>query len=250
MQDDPIVCPIKKFEVETYNAVIDMIINELNDRFKSNNIGPLKDIALLSVRRIREVCNNPTILPKDSFVELCKIYSKINRDYLITEYMHFCKNFKEFENSLNLPEFLHDIDNNKSLSDDEYENNDNNDSTIDLNINYDELDFTQNDQIGITNLCSTKKMFEIFCLANLSSIFPNLYLVLKISVIFPISSCTVERSFSKLKLIKTKLRTSMSQERLENLMKISCEKDIDPNIENIILIFAKKSSRLCKLLIY
>lgn len=39
MQDDPIVCPIKKFEVETYNSVIDVILNELNDRFKSNNIG-------------------------------------------------------------------------------------------------------------------------------------------------------------------------------------------------------------------
>jgi len=42
MQDDPIVCPIKKFEVETYNAVIDMTLNELSDRFETTNIGPLK----------------------------------------------------------------------------------------------------------------------------------------------------------------------------------------------------------------
>jgi len=84
MQDDPIVCSNKKFEVETYNVVIDKILNELSDRFETTNIGPLKDIALLSYRRIQEVHNDPTILPKDSFIELCKVYSKINRDYLLS----------------------------------------------------------------------------------------------------------------------------------------------------------------------
>jgi len=250
MQDDPIVCPTKKFEVETYNAVIDMTLNELSDRFETTNIGPLKDIALLSYRRIQEVHNDPTMLPKDSFIELCEVYSKINRDCLISEYIQFCENFNEFENNLNLPKFLHDVSNNNSSDDeDEDDNNDDNISMLELNT-YDDLNETWNDQRAITNIGSTKKMFQMFCTANLTSCFPNLYVALKLSVTLPISSCSVERSFSKLKLIKTKLRTSMLQDRLENLMKISCEKDLDPVVDNIILSLAGKSSHLCKALVY
>ncbi|CAI6360972.1 unnamed protein product [Macrosiphum euphorbiae] len=253
MQDDPIVCPIKKFEVETYNAVIDMTLNELSDRFETTNIGPLKDIALLSYRRIQELHNDPTMLPKDSFIELCEVYSKINRDCLISEYMQFCKNLNEFENNLNLPKFLHDVSNNKSskYDEDENDNNDDNISMLELNT-YDDLNETSNDndQRAIKNIGSTKKIFQMFCTANLTSCFPNLYVALKLSVTLPISSCSVERSFSKLKLIKTKLRTSMLQDRLENLMKISCEKDLNPIVDNIILSLAGKSSSLCKALVY
>ena len=44
-----------------------------------------------------------------------------------------------------------------------------------------------------------------------------------LTIAFSIASC--ERSFSKLKLIKTYLRSSMSQERLTNLAIISIEKE-------------------------
>ncbi|KAL4097687.1 hypothetical protein QTP88_022419 [Uroleucon formosanum] len=54
MQDDLIVCPTKKFE---------------SDRFETTNIGLLKDIALLSYRRIQEKLSEPTMLPKDSFID-------------------------------------------------------------------------------------------------------------------------------------------------------------------------------------
>lgn len=189
-------------------------------------------------------------LPKDSFIELCEVYSNINRDCLISEYMQFCKNFNEFENNLNLPKFLHDVSNNNSSGDeDEDDNNDDNISMLELNT-YDDLNETWNNQRAIKNIGSTKKIFQMFCTSNLTSCFPNLYVALKLSVTLPISSCSVERSFSKLKLIKTKLRTSMLQNRLENLMKISCEKDLDPVVDNIILSLAGKSSRLCKALVY
>jgi len=90
----------------------------------------------------------------------------------------------------------------------------------------------------------------MFYLAYLTSCFPNLYVALKLSVFGIEYNCSVERSLSKLKLIKTKLRTSMLQDRLENLMKISCIKDLDPVVDNIILLLAGKSSRLCKALVY
>lgn len=50
-----------------------------------------------------------------------------------------------------------------------------------------------------------------------------------------------------LKLIKTKLRT-MSQNRLEDLMKISCVHNININSEYVILLLKAKSSYLAKCL--
>eukprot|EP00794_Sanderia_malayensis_P000645 gene645-1313_t len=46
----------------------------------------------------------------------------------------------------------------------------------------------------------------------------------------PITVASNERSFSKLKLVKTKLRSTMLQDRLESLMLISCEKDFSQNV--------------------
>jgi len=60
----------------------------------------------------------------------------------------------------------------------------------------------------------------------------------------------VERSYSKLKLVKMKLRTTMKEKRLENLLKITREQDCLPNVERIINIFAVKSSELSKALLY
>ena len=40
----------------------------------------------------------------------------------------------------------------------------------------------------------------------------------------PISSCTAERSFSALKRVKTRLRSTMVQERLEGLLLLSVER--------------------------
>jgi hypothetical protein len=42
----------------------------------------------------------------------------------------------------------------------------------------------------------------------------------------------------------------MLQDRLDSLMKISCEQDIIINNENVIYLFAAKSSVLTKCLIY
>lgn len=67
-----------------------------------------------------------------------------------------------------------------------------------------------------------------------------------------ISSVTHERSFCKLKIVKTRLRSTMSQNILVlgDLMLISCETDIIIKTENIINNFSNKSLVLTKPLIY
>jgi hypothetical protein len=61
-----------------------------------------------------------------------------------------------------------------------------------------------------------------------------------------------EWSFSKLKIFKTRMRSSLNQEILKPLLIITrnIESDIIPNIEEIINCYANSSSELQKLLYY
>jgi len=100
------------------------------------------------------------------------------------------------------------------------------------------------------NDVSINHVFKVFCAANMNAVFPNLYIAFKITVTFPVSSASTERSFSRLKLLKTRLRTSISQNRLENLLIISCENDIEVDKDEVEVVkkFAIKSKVLTKLL--
>ena len=72
--------------------------------------------------------------------------------------------------------------------------------------------------------------------------FPNLRTALQILLTISVSVASCERSVSKLKLIKTYLRSTMSQERLSNLAILSVEKDTfeSVNLDAIIDQFAEK----------
>lgn len=76
--------------------------------------------------------------------------------------------------------------------------------------------------------------------------FPNLYTILKISITLPVGSVETKRSFSKLKFIKNRLRSTMDYNRSESLIRISCEQDIDLDYSTIISIFSQKCPSLIK----
>ena len=83
---------------------------------------------------------------------------------------------------------------------------------------------------------------------NLIEAYPNLCRIYAIAVAIPVTSATAERTFSNMKRIKTKLRSTMAQERLESLMITSNERKILMNLdkERILDLFAKSSSELTK----
>lgn len=78
--------------------------------------------------------------------------------------------------------------------------------------------------------------------------FPNLNIALRIMLTIPLTSAGAERTFSKLKLIKTYLRSTMSQQRLTGLATICIEKELSEqlNYEDIINDFASKKARKIK----
>ena len=60
---------------------------------------------------------------------------------------------------------------------------------------------------------------------------PNLSIRYKIYLTLPVTSANAERSFSKLKIIKSCLHSTMTNERLSSLGLISIERDLAENID-------------------
>lgn len=80
---------------------------------------------------------------------------------------------------------------------------------------------------------------------RLQEVYPNLWIALRIALTLPVTVASAERSFSKLKLIKTYLRSSMGQERLSGLAVISINGDVAQKLSEIDLI-ADFAARKCR----
>jgi len=84
-------------------------------------------------------------------------------------------------------------------------------------------------EIEIIRLLYSKKgscPLEIITFINdnkLQDTLPNLWVTLRIMMTISVTTANYERSFSKLKFIKTYLRSTMTEERLNNFALISLE---------------------------
>jgi hypothetical protein len=72
-----------------------------------------------------------------------------------------------------------------------------------------------------------KSMFTLFLRwwfkGSLPVRFPCLHTLIHISAVLPVGSASVERTFSTMKLLKTRLRSTLGSDTLERLMLISQE---------------------------
>lgn len=92
-------------------------------------------------------------------------------------------------------------------------------------------------------------LYKLIIEKGVQDTFPNVETVLRLYLVLMVSNCSGERSFSKLKLIKNRLRTSMAQERLNHLTLMSSEHDILRQIsfDDVIHDFANKKARKVQL---
>ena len=83
--------------------------------------------------------------------------------------------------------------------------------------------------------------------------YENLYATYKCIVTLSVTQCTCERYFSKLRLLKTRLRSSHTQNNLELLLLIAIEKDtamkIKSNKDKIIDKIAEFSAEMSTILL-
>ncbi|KAF0701148.1 zinc finger MYM-type protein 1-like [Aphis craccivora] len=91
---------------------------------------------------------------------------------------------------------------------------------------------------------SPLKVLEKIFSYSVDDIYCNVSIVLRILLTMPVTTASAERSFSKLKLIKNYLRSTLSQEKVTNLTIISIEKEIADQLKyDIIDQFADIKSR-------
>ena len=77
------------------------------------------------------------------------------------------------------------------------------------------------DELNAEDVTSVSSIMEI--IYKVASSFPQLCKLLLLFLIIPVTVASAEWSFSKLKIIKSYLRSSMAQERLDRLTLISIE---------------------------
>ncbi|CAI5658458.1 unnamed protein product [Oreochromis niloticus] len=84
---------------------------------------------------------------------------------------------------------------------------------------------------------------------KLAEIYPNMWVALRIFATLPVTVAAAERSFSKLKLIKTYLRSTMMQERLSGLSIISINHVVSNQLsyDDVVDDFAARKTRRVRL---
>lgn len=80
---------------------------------------------------------------------------------------------------------------------------------------------------------------------NIKHTFPNIETLLQIYLTIPCNNCSSEQSFSALKRVKTRLRSCLSQDRLDNLTLLTVEHEITKQLsyDDIIEEFSKNPKK-------
>ena len=94
-------------------------------------------------------------------------------------------------------------------------------------------------------LKTAKDFLNYICMKHLMEVYPNLFIALRVLLTCPLSIAGAERSFSKLKLIKTFNRSTMMDDRLSSLAIISIESDCARSLDynHVIDVFAAEKAR-------
>jgi hypothetical protein len=90
------------------------------------------------------------------------------------------------------------------------------------------------------------KKLELHELFRYSSLQPELHYITDVALTLPVTSSCAERAFSRLRLVKSHLRTTMSGSRLQSLLRISSNKPTATKIplESMVGQFAKSERRI------
>lgn len=93
------------------------------------------------------------------------------------------------------------------------------------------------------------QVLQILSTTGFHRVYPLLYRLYRIFVTLPITSASCERCFSKLTIVKNKLRSTSTQDRLESLMILFTENDLTQiiNFSDVIDVFARLGPRRLQL---
>jgi hypothetical protein len=93
---------------------------------------------------------------------------------------------------------------------------------------------------------SSTSPLQLQDLFNATAAQPELHYMADVAISLPVTSSNAERAFSKLRLIKSHLRTTMSAERLQSLLRLSANKSSTDTIplSKMLCLFLKSERKL------
>lgn len=96
-----------------------------------------------------------------------------------------------------------------------------------------------------TQMSNEHFMYKTLIEKYVYTAFPNVAVALRIYLVIMVTNCSGERTFSRLEIIKNRLRTSMHDDRLNLLSIMSIESDVLDSLsfDEVIHDFALKKSR-------
>lgn len=229
------ITPLQKFKINSFN-ILDTIINSIGTRFV-NNENILKDCNWLDPKLFLKI-KSMEIFPNDALKTISEL-AEVDRQTTCMELKQFASQYRNFQPHLPIGES------------EIYQNDDiNNQQEL-----FEDSECESEDEIPKTPNCN-KCRNCIYCayitireLSFQSNLFSNLLVVYKYILLLPSTQVTCERIFSKLKIVKTKLRSTLNQEHLGPLMMMAVEKDLPINKEKLIDDVANSSNLLKSLLI-
>ena len=279
-EDEPAETPEDDWKRNTFYVSVDTIINSLKNRFEKNQ-PLLQAFSLFASSRFPQLVKNfKTAHDLQACLNtFCKMHN-IDAFRCADELFNFARSFEKFDCS----SVCQQEDDDDSGEDDDYDDDDDDDDDADDNEDngdgdgdgdddcYHDVDDDNDDEVSSTSdneqsdngakkaKKQSKKKIPSFSDAllllcnpdySLVDAYPTLCRVYAIAVAIPVSSLTAERSFSALKRVKTRIRSSMVQERLESLLSMSIERKIllKCDKERLINLYAGLSPELSKALL-
>ena len=112
---------------------------------------------------------------------------------------------------------------------------------------YEELQFLIS--TSLENINNSKQLIQYILENNSQEIYQNLYIAIRIMLTIPVTTASSEKSLSKLKLIKTYLKSTISQERQSPLSVLSIDAEIGASVsyDTILKRFSGAKSRKVRL---
>lgn len=245
--DETITEPTKKLRVEVFLSVLDSLCSQIEDRFPEKSLTMINKMSYFSHEGLLEVANElekGQLLNTSNVDDLC-LYYNIDSELILSELETFSSLYKVAYKEIDISDILHKHDNSSDgeMSSSQKEDTVQNEGTSSKKKRENERMADQWMKQGFIR--------PYRCIVQLSS-FPNLTVMYRILLSLAATSCSAERTMSRLKIVKNRLRSSMGDKWLSSLLILASEKDIFKAIPNddIINQFALTTSRRKQLLLY
>ncbi|XP_029341138.1 uncharacterized protein LOC107882835 isoform X1 [Acyrthosiphon pisum] len=245
--DESPINPKQKFKVEVFLCIIDQLKTSLSERF-TNNTSLIVDMQYLLPKHFKDLKSDD--LPESALKKLSTL-SSVDHPLLIAELKYFASIYNAVIQPLNKPNRLSYDSNDDSSHEEDDENNDNlYELNTDIRTGCDKAMRKNNNNGHNRDSCLLCVHKLIYSLNMHSPLYANLFTAIEFVLTLSVSQVNCERVFSKLKIIKNRLRSSLGNEHLEAFILMTVEREILDEIEfeDILEIVKSSSPLMSKLL--